>query len=125
MARTRSLSTRELRQLRADQEDYFPDTCTLQTKTETTDSQGGFTVSWANTHTGVKCRVMPIQTSRAEQVEGDQLAAYSRWILRVPFDQTIDEEMRVVHDSVTYEIERLTDTHSDVTAVGAVLVKLD
>lgn len=120
-----NLSTQELAQLRADAEDYLPDTCTLQTKTETSDSMGGWTESWANTYTSVECRLAPMQSMRVEALEADQLTAASRWILTVHHDQTINVEMRVVHDSVTYEIESLHATHSQRAAKRAVLARVD
>ena len=120
-----SLSTLEIAQLRADQGDYFPDTCTLQTVGRTSDSQGGFTEAWSNTHTSVACRVSPMQATNVEMIEGDQVSAASRWVLSVAHNQTIAEDMRVVHDSETYEIEHLEDTHSNRTARRAFLMRLD
>lgn len=120
-----SLSTLEIAQLRADQTDYFPDTCTLQTVARTSDDQGGWTDAWSNTHASVSCRLSPIKASLVETLEGDQVSAASRWILSVAHNQTIAEDMRVVHDSETYEIEHLEDTHSNRTARRAYLMRLD
>ncbi len=120
-----TLSTLEIAQLRADQSDYFPDTATLQTAAATTDGMGGFTLVWSNTYTNVACRLSPLVSARSEEVEGDQVTAFSRWVLSVAHNQTINEEMRVVHDSQTFEIESLEDTHSNRTAIRAYLRKVD
>ena len=120
-----SLSTLEIAQLRGDQDDYFPDTCTLQTVAKTSDDQGGWTEEWTNAYTSVACRLAPIRASLVETLEGDQISAASRWILSVAHNQTIAEDMRVVHDSETYEIEHLEDTHSNRTARRAYLMRLD
>ncbi len=120
-----NLSTLEIAQLRGDQGDYFPDTATLQTVARTSDNQGGFTEVWSNTYTSVACRVSPIRASLVETLEGDQISAASRWILSVAHNQAISEDMRVVHDSETYEIEHLEDTHSNRTARRAYLMRLD
>jgi len=120
-----TLSTLEIAQLRADQADYVPDTCTLQTVTRTGDSQGGWTETWNNTHTSVACRLSPLQTQLVEAEEGGQVQAASRWVLTIAHNQTIDETMRVVHGSDTYEIEHLEDTHSNRTAKRAYLRRLD
>jgi len=120
-----NLSTLEIAQLRADQGDYFPDTCTIQTVTRTSDSQGGWTESWANTHTSVSCRLAPVQFGQGEQMEGEQIASVTEWVLSIAHNQTIDETMRVVHDSETYEVTRLEDTHSNRTAKRAYLRRLD
>ena len=120
-----NLSTLEIAQLRGDQDDYFPDTATLQTVARTSDDQGGLTEVWSNTYTSVSCRLAPIRASLVETPEGDQISAASRWILSVAYSQVIAEDMRVVHDSETYEIEHLEDTHSNRTARRAYLMRLD
>jgi SPP1 family predicted phage head-tail adaptor len=120
-----NLSTTELNQLRADAESFLPDTCTIQTVTQTRDTQGGWTESWANTHTSIECRLAPQTQSGVETIEGGQVTSISRWVLTLHHDQTIDETMRVVHDSQTYEVEHLEDTHSNRTARRVYLRKLD
>jgi len=120
-----TLSTQEVAQLRAEQSNYFPDTCTLQVLTQTDDDQGGWTESYANTYTSVSCRLSPMTTSQVELIEGAQVQAASRWVLTVAHNQAIDETMRVVHSSETYEIEHLEDTHSNRTAKRAYLRRLD
>lgn len=120
-----TLSTLELAMLRADQADYWPDTCTLQVVTRIDDEQGGWTETWADTYTNVSCRLSPMATSQVEMVEGAQIQAASRWVLTVAHNQALDETMRVVHSSETYEIEHLEDTHSNRTAKRAYLRRLD
>lgn len=126
-----TLSTLELAQLRSDQSAYLPDTCTLQTKTEVSDEQGGFTVTWANTHTSVACRVAAVQSGSGELIIGDQLGALSMWQLTVAHDQALDVEMRCVHviqpvaNSVTYEIVSLHGTHSNRGAKRARMMVVD
>ena len=120
-----SLSASELSQLRSDASDYLPDTCTIQTVAQTSDGMGGWTEAWSNTYTSVACRLAPEQTAQTEGLEGEQMAAVTRWVLTVAYDQAIDETMRVVHDSETYEVARLDDTHSNRTAKRAHLARLD
>ena len=55
-----TLSTLEIARLRSEQGDYLPDTCTLQTLSRTSDSQGGWTETWSNTYTSVPCRLAPL-----------------------------------------------------------------
>jgi head-tail adaptor len=120
-----TLSTLELARLRSEASDYMPDTCTLQTLTRASDGQGGWTETWANTYTSVSCRLAPVRAAQSEQIEGGQLAAMSPWILTVAHDQAIDETMRVVHASETFEIAHLEDTHSNRTAKRVYLRRLD
>ena len=120
-----SLSTLELSQMRHDQDDYLPDTCTIQVPTEVRTSDGGFTVSYANTYTSVACRLSAMRSDQGEQVEGEQLSAMTRWILTIAHDQTIAVDYRVVHDSTTYEVAHVEDTHSHRTARRVYLRRLD
>ena len=120
-----TLSTQELAQLRADAEDYLPDTCTLQTVTRTKDAQGYWAEAWADTYTNVPCRLAPQRMARAEGIEGDKLAAVTGWVLTLHHDQAVDETMRVVHDGETYEISQLEDTHSNRTAKRVQMRRVD
>ena len=120
-----ALSTLEIAQLRTDAADYFPDTCTLQTVARTSDDMGGWTEEWSNAYTSVACRLAPARATRDETLRGEQISAYSQWVLTIAHNQTIDETMRVVHDSETYEVLRLEDTHSSRTAKRVYLVRLD
>lgn len=120
-----SLSTQELAQLRAEANDYLPDTCTIQTPTVSRDAQGGFTTAYANTHTSVSCRLAPELVREDKTLAGDRVQALSRWVLTVAYNQALAENYRVVHDSETYEVEHLEDTHSNRTAKRAYLRRLD
>jgi hypothetical protein len=120
-----NLSTQELAQLRADAEDYQPDTCTIQVPTATRTTDGGYTTAFANTYTGVVCRLAPVRSSQGERLEGDQMAAMSPWILTIAYDQAIAEGYRVVHDSETYEVTHIEDTHSNRTAKRVYLRRTD
>ena len=120
-----TLSTLEIAQLRADQADYWPDTCTLQTRTLASDGMGGQTETWANTYTGVACRVSPQQVGRGESIQANQVAATTSWVLTVAYNQTLAETMRCVHGGETYEIMELEDTHSNRTAKRAYMRRID
>ena len=107
-----SLSTLELAQLRSDADDYMPDTCDIQTVTRTVDAYGGWTEAWADTYETVSCRLAALTTTRPEGIDGSELGSFTRWLLAVPYNQTVDATMRVVHSSVTYEIEAVDDLQS-------------
>jgi len=115
----------ELSQLRADANDYLPDTCTLQTLTRTADAYGGWSESWANTHTGVACRLAVMPLNRPEAIDAGQIASTTRWLLAVPYNQAIDATMRVVHDGVTYEVEGVEDKQSHRPSRHAYLRRVD
>jgi len=111
--------------MQADAEGKLPDTCTIQTATDTRTSEGGFTTVWANTYTSVECRLAPMMQSGVEKIEAGAVTSISRWVLTLHYDQAISEAMRVVHDSQTFEVEHLEDTHSNRTARRVYLRKAD
>jgi SPP1 family predicted phage head-tail adaptor len=120
-----TLTTNQLAQLRLHQEGSLPDTCTLQVLTVGADAIGGQTLTWANTHTNVECRLAPIRSRQEERIVGEQQIPENLYMLTVHHDQTITTKMRCIHDSVTYEIRALHDTHSQRTGKRAILVKLE
>jgi SPP1 family predicted phage head-tail adaptor len=119
-----TLSTLELAQLRADQGNYLPDTCTIQTKTSASDGMGGWTDTWSNTYTSVSCRLAPMSPGD-ESLQAEQLAMGTGWVLTIAHNQVIAETNRVVHDSETYEVVGMEDTHSNRTAKRIYLRRLD
>lgn len=120
-----AISATELARMQATAEDHLPDECTIQTVTRTVDAIGGWSESWADTHTGVACRLAAVQARAAEAMVGAELAAVTSWVLTVAHDQALDETMRVVHDGETYEIAQLEDRQSWRTAKRAHLRRVD
>ena len=118
------ISAKELTDMRAIADDYFPDTCTIQVKTESTGAMGGVSHSWANTYTSVACRLDP-QGFGGEDVANAALEGRSMFVLNIPYDQAISIEDRVVHDSKTYDVTSVWDTHSYSTIRRAMLARDD
>ena len=104
-------------------DDWFPDTCTIQTPTTTQDALGGVVESFADTYTDVACRIDP--GTGNESVSSSVVEGRSRWMLNIPFDQAIAVNYRVVHSGKTYEVAYVWDTHSYSTIRRAELVRVD
>ena len=120
------LSDTQLDQLKFDQESYLPDSCIIQTPIRSRTTDGGWTISWANTYSNVDCRLAPMRTlSVSEWERAAALAVASLWVLTIHHDQAIDETYRVVHSSRTYEVEHLDDTHTSRTVKRAYLRRVD
>jgi SPP1 family predicted phage head-tail adaptor len=118
-----AISAAELTDMRAIADDFFPDTCTIQTRTESVDALGGVTQTWANTYTSVACRLDPIGGN--EQVSNLVLEGESHWMLNISYDQAISIEDRVIHDGKTYEVAAVVDTQSYRTIRRAELRRVD
>jgi len=106
-----SLTATELSDIRDVIESLLPDTCTIQALTRTSDGMGGWTDSYANTYTGIACRVW--RQEGGELVVGDQGAEVTRWVLTVAWDQPVTATMRVVHAGHTYQVNDVNDTGSE------------
>lgn len=118
------LTAQELTDMRTIADDFFPDTCTIQTVTGSTGAMGGVAQSYANTYTGVACRVDPMDTG-SETIVNEALEGRSGWRLNIPYDQAIAIEDRVIHSGVTYEVRSVMDTHSYSTIRRAVLERVN
>jgi hypothetical protein len=119
-----ALTSQELIDMRAVADDFFPDICTIQTPTDTTDASGGVSTSYANTYTNVACRLDP-DTGGGEASNNFALESGSEWWLNIPYDQAIDATYRVVHSGSTYEVSHVMDTHSYATIRRAALIRID
>lgn len=93
----------ELSELRDVQELALPDTCTIQTATQT-NTKGSVAATFANTYTSVPCRMAAVNPNVAEREIGAALAVVSAHVLTVAFDQAVGATDRVVHGGVTYEV---------------------
>lgn len=119
------ITDQEITDMRAIADNFFPDVCTIQVRTETADALGGVSVSYANTYTGVACRLDPQIIGATEGIENMTTEAESWWMLNIPYDQAISVEDRVVHDGKTYEVQQAMDTNSYRTIRRARLIRVD
>lgn len=118
------LTTKELTDMRAIADDFFPDTCTIRTPTQTVGALGGLVLTFADTYTNVACRLDP-QGRGSETIVNEALEGKSAWMLNIPFDQAIEITYKVVHDSLEYDIVRINDTHSFSTIRRALLIRVN
>lgn len=116
------LESQELEDLRTEAELALPDTCTIQTATET-NTKGSVAVTFANTYTGVACRLAWANRAVAERQIGEKLAAISEMVLTVPFDQTVSPSNRVIHGGVTYEVVAVANDMGSWRTVRRVYLK--
>ncbi len=93
----------ELAAVRAEAERALPDTCTIQTLTQT-NTKGSISKSYADTYTDVPCRLAAVQIDAKDQAIGTVLSAVTDFVLTVPYDQAVGHTDRVVHEGVTYEV---------------------
>lgn len=101
------LTDDEVRAMRATQENYLPDTVTIQRVTITMTTGGGWTESYATLST--TCGRLGRQNTQPREGEsGGRLKVEQLYDLTLPHDTTIAETDRVVIESRTYEINKIT-----------------
>lgn len=97
------LTADEIAAMRATENDALPDTCTIQTRTAT-NTKGSVADSYANTYTGVSCRLGATNYKQVEKDIGAALASQTDYTLTLKNDQACSPTDRVVHNGVTYEV---------------------
>jgi len=100
------LTANDLAAIRQAQEQAMPDSCTIQRRTLTSDGMGGYTESWSDLATGVKCRLSPVRSisQLAERVVAEQFVGRTLWQLTLPAGQDVSHDDRVVVGATTYEV---------------------
>ena len=100
---TNTLTAAEIASMRADLQDVaLPDTCIILTGTATSDGQGGMSIAWGTTTTGVKCRVDHL--TGMEAVFGGALKPFAGYNLTVAYNTVLTAANRVEHGGVTYSV---------------------
>jgi hypothetical protein len=120
------LSAAELTAIRDDIADLMPDTCTIQQVAYANDAIGQPARSFSNRATGVSCRLDPVDSvtlTGNETVSSikNYLITEGMFVLTLPHDQTIDEQDRVIHGGITYEVVHVDDDKSWQASVRCVL----
>lgn len=119
------MSDEMLSQMRGDVAMMLPDTCVIQSKTETVDSGGSRRVVWSASGT-VACRLDPISTGTRGMI-ADIAGRESLENLRqltIPYDSTIAHGYQVIINSRTYQVIDLIDEHSWKVSVRAVVERV-
>ena len=80
----------------------LPDTCLIQTAQQLSDDQGGFSEQFTISYVDIRCRLSP--RSGSERPIAARTTVEGSWMLTLPFDQNIDETMRIIHQALTYEV---------------------
>ena len=89
--------------MRDDAELALPDVCVVQSRTLTSDGQGGKTETWATSVT-TTCRVSPSGRLPVEVARADGTKAVADWVVTLPYATTVTATARLVVDGVTYEV---------------------
>lgn len=111
-----SFAQRELDELRTSVLDTFDKTCTIRKVTNSSDSQGGQSETWADRSTNVPCRLTRSLT-RGETFIADRVMHDSNYVLALPWGETIEPTDKVIVDSLTYDVIEVVSGTQAVTKV--------
>lgn len=117
------LTTQELLHMRDSTELLMPDTCNILSVTNTPDGQGGVTQTWGTVSSSIACRLDILSRQNTNiQIDGAALREYQETILSVPFDTTVENNNRVEHGGLTYNV---TSTNTDQSWIAVKRVYLE
>lgn len=110
-------SAAELADLRATQEEWMPDTCTVVIPGDEVDDDAGGTTAGAETETEVACRVGSPNAN--DQKVADRLSIVFDAAITLPYGTAIDERGRieVERTGLSYQIVYTNEEQTDATAV--------
>ena len=97
------ISSGDLARMRAQAEALLDTTCTIQSRTATTDSQGGFTNAWATAASAVPCRLNRYDRREDHQVLGERANVVADWVVSLAHDRSVTIDQRIVIGSLTLE----------------------
>ena len=109
-------------QIRADQIDALPDTCTILAPTTTTRATGHPLDTWGTAAGSVACRMRP-EGVPSERLTAEQIAAPQTYVLSMAYDGTLSPAYRVVYGGGTYEVVGVIDSGSWDTVTRARVTK--
>jgi hypothetical protein len=106
-----SLSTLELSMMRHEAEHFMPGTAVIWRPTESSDGQGGITLTYAAVGT-TDCRLSPASMGR-EQVIAEKLTAIAPWMITLTQGTTVVESDRIIISGAgTFEVAAVLSARS-------------
>lgn len=101
------LTTSELTSLRSAFSATLPDTCEIQSVTETQSARGAITKSWAARGTAIACRISPYVGTQFPQFIAEAASERRLWVLSVAYNQEMAATDRVIHGGATYQVKQV------------------
>tara|TARA_Y100000310_G_C20438237_1_gene694773 strand:+ start:480 stop:848 length:369 start_codon:yes stop_codon:yes gene_type:complete len=99
---------------RTDQLKLMPDLADLFEPARAEDQQGGFTETYVLTYAAVQCRLGEL--SGAEALVASRMDVVADYVLTLPYDQEVTEDMRIQHEGQDYTIAMVNAQRSHDTA---------
>jgi len=116
------MNSRELSEMRAEQEKQMPEVVYIQRLTRTPDGAGGWTETW-QTVAMTKGRIAPSQRGAGEEVRAGAVTAYGEYIVTLPHDTELRQDDRLQINGVQYEVKAIFE-RSEKTALRVLVSKV-
>jgi SPP1 family predicted phage head-tail adaptor len=118
-----TLTAAELSEIRSAVNELMPDTCTLLTRTNASDGEGGFTETWGTASANVPCRLDSklgmIESKGNERLAAGEIQYFHTYVLTLPYNTTITEQYRVLLDGQYYQVKSVDFDKSWIASVRA------
>lgn len=105
----------------------LPDTCTIQSRTLTSDGAGGNTETWATVANGsnVPCRVDPVPSQKVTEQISEREVTVTEYMITTAYDSPLATGQRIATGGHTYEIKMLNADHSWNVSKRARVARID
>lgn len=100
--------------VRLEAEKLLPEKVSIQTLSRIQDGQGGLSEEWINSYLNVPARFSEISGTESQTASREHLQA--DYTVTFPYDQNIDETMRIIHQGQPYEVVFVNHARSHDTA---------
>lgn len=105
-----TIDTTMLAAMRTAVAELLPDTAAILFVTNVPDGMGGQTQTWGTATASVAFRLD--MESGSEMVSGGALEPFTKYKGSLPYDTTITETMRILHNGVTYAVTSVNANQS-------------
>jgi SPP1 family predicted phage head-tail adaptor len=116
------MNSRELSEMRAEQEKQMPEVVYIQRLTRTPDGAGGWTETWQTLET-TNGRIAPSQRGAGEEVRGGAVKVYGEFIVTLPHDTELRQDDRLQINGTQYEVKAIFE-RSEKTVLRVLVSKV-
>lgn len=116
------MNSRELSEMRAEQEKQMPEVVYIQRLTRTPDGAGGWTETWQTVAT-TNGRIATNQRGAGEEVRAGAVTAYGEFVVTLPHDTELRQDDRLQINGAQYEVKAIFE-RSEKTALRVLVSKV-
>lgn len=117
------LDTGDMDYVRSEAERVMPNTCHILDVAQGQDGVGGQTEDYSIVYRDVACR-FALRRGNEKGIAGREVVE-GEWIVTMPYDQNIQERMRIQRGSDVYQVKFVNQARSHYTAQRVIVLRLE